>query len=107
MNWFAPDGPWLTLVIAGVLFLVIFRRPLGWLLRLLVRAGLALGALALWSASGVAAGLTLGSTPSMPWRWARWPAGAGPAAPAALGRGYIGGIKREPQSGSTGRSEPR
>ena len=60
MNWFAPDGPWLTLVIAGVLFLVIFRRPLGWLLRLLVRTGLALGALALWSASGVAAGLTLG-----------------------------------------------
>ena len=55
MNLFAEGGPWLTILFFSVLFLVIFRRPLGWLLKLLARS-----ALTLWSQSGLAAGLALG-----------------------------------------------
>lgn len=60
MELFDPNGPWLTVVIFTVLFLVIFRRPLVWVLKLLARAALGLGFLALWSYSGLAAGLSLG-----------------------------------------------
>ena len=60
MNLFAEGGPWLTILFFSVLFLVIFRRPLGWLLKLLARSALGLGFLALWSQSGLAAGLALG-----------------------------------------------
>ena len=59
MNVFA-DGPGLSILIAAVLILVIFRRPLLWLGKLLVRSLLGLGFLALWSQSGLAAGLALG-----------------------------------------------
>lgn len=59
MNVFA-DGPGLSILIAAVLVLVIFRRPLLWLGKLLVRSLLGLGFLALWSQSGLAAGLALG-----------------------------------------------
>ena len=34
MSVFSGDGPWLTAIIFAVLFLVIFRRPLGWLIKL-------------------------------------------------------------------------
>ena len=54
MNLFAEGGPWLTILFFSVLFLVIFRRPLGWLLKLLARSALGLGFLALWSQSGLA-----------------------------------------------------
>ena len=47
MNLFAEGGPWLTILFFSVLFLVIFRRPLGWLLKLLARSALGLGFLAL------------------------------------------------------------
>ena len=47
MELFDPNGPWLTVVIFTVLFLVIFRRPLAWVLKLLARAALGLGFLAL------------------------------------------------------------
>ena len=57
MNLFAEGGPWLTILFFSVLFLVIFRRPLGWLLKLLARSALGLGFLA---QSGLAAGLALG-----------------------------------------------
>ena len=76
MNLFAEGGPWLTILFFSVLFLVIFRRPLGWLLKPLARSAriskkdrdlfaeklsaLGLGFLALWSQSGLAAGLALG-----------------------------------------------
>lgn len=60
MELFDPNGPWLTVVLFTVLFLVIFRRPLAWVLKLLARAALGLGFLALWSYSGLAAGLSLG-----------------------------------------------
>ena len=60
MNLFAEGGPWLTILFFSVLFLVIFRRPLGWLLKLLARSALGLGFLALRSQSGLAAGLALG-----------------------------------------------
>lgn len=59
MNVFA-DGPGLSILIALVLILVIFRRPLLWLGKLLMRSLLGLGFLALWSQSGLAAGLALG-----------------------------------------------
>ena len=59
MNVFA-DGPGLSILIAAVLILVIFRRPLLWLGKLRVRSLLGLGFLALWSQSGLAAGLALG-----------------------------------------------
>ena len=59
MNVFADD-PGLSILIAAVLILVIFRRPLLWLGKLLVRSLLGLGFLALWSQSGLAAGLALG-----------------------------------------------
>ena len=57
MNLFAEGGPWLTILFFSVLFLVIFRRPLGWLLKLLARSALGLGFLALWSQSGLALGV--------------------------------------------------
>ena len=60
MHLFQPDGPWLTVLIFTLLFLVIFRRPLGWLMKLLARSALGLGFLALWSQTGLAAGLALG-----------------------------------------------
>ena len=55
-----PDGPWLSLLILAVLLLVVFRRPLAWLLRALGRSVVGLGFLALWAESGVLAGLSLG-----------------------------------------------
>lgn len=60
MHLFQPDGPWLTVLIFTLLFLVIFRRPLGWLMKLLARSALGLGFLALWSQTGLVAGLALG-----------------------------------------------
>ena len=60
MSVFSGDGPWLTAIIFAVLFLVIFRRPLGWLIRLAFRSLLGVGFLAAWSYSGIAAGLALG-----------------------------------------------
>ena len=55
-----PDGPWLSLLILAVLLLVVFRRPLAWLLRVLGRSVVGLGFLAIWAESGVLAGLSLG-----------------------------------------------
>lgn len=60
MSGIFTSGPWLTILIFTTLFLIIFRRPLAGLLKLLARAALSLGALALWSQTGLAAGLTLG-----------------------------------------------
>lgn len=57
------EGPGLSLLLFGLLFLAVFHRPLRWLLRLLVRSAAGLGALALWSHSGLAAGLALGVNP--------------------------------------------
>jgi inhibitor of the pro-sigma K processing machinery len=63
MNLLDPDGPWLSLLILAVLLVVIFRRPLAKFCRLLVRAALGMGFLALWAKSGLAAGLALGVNP--------------------------------------------
>lgn len=60
MHLFDQGGPWLTVLLFTLLFLVIFRRPLGWLVKLLARSALGLGFLALWAQSGLAAGLALG-----------------------------------------------
>ena len=57
------QGPALSWLIFGVLALIILRRPLVWLLRLAGRSALGLGFLALWSRSGVLAGLALGVNP--------------------------------------------
>lgn len=60
MNPETLEGPWLTILIACVLFLVIFRRPLGWLFKTLARTAFGLGFLALWAQSGLGASLALG-----------------------------------------------
>ena len=59
MTWLL-DGPWLSLLMAGVLLLAIFHRPLAWAGKVLARSLVGLGFLALWSHSGVLAGLQLG-----------------------------------------------
>ena len=59
MTWLL-DGPWLSLLMAGVLLLVIFHRPLAWAGKVLARSLVGLGFLALWAHSGVLAGLQLG-----------------------------------------------
>lgn len=60
MTLFDQGSPWLSILIFSVLFLVIFRKPLFWLLKLLARSAVGLGFLALWSYSGVLPGLALG-----------------------------------------------
>ena len=60
MHLISDGSPWLSVLVFAVLFLVIFRRPLGWLLKMLGRTALGLGFLTLWAQSGAAAGLALG-----------------------------------------------
>lgn len=59
MTWLL-DGPWLSLLMAGILLLALFHRPLAWAGKVLARSLVGLGFLALWSHSGVLAGLSLG-----------------------------------------------
>lgn len=54
------EGPWLSIIMFSLLFVAVFHRPLKWLLKLLARSAVGLGFLALWSQSGLAAGLALG-----------------------------------------------
>lgn len=72
MNLFAEGGPWLTILFFSVLFLVIFRRPLGWLLKLLARSALGLGFLALCPRAAWPPVWPWGSMPSTPSPWACW-----------------------------------
>lgn len=60
MTLFAEGSPWLSVLIFSVLFLVIFRKPIGWLLKLAARSAVGLGFLALWSYSGLLPALALG-----------------------------------------------
>ena len=60
MEWIYDEGSWSLVLAAALAALALFRRPIVWLLRLGGRAVLALGLLALWAWSGLAAGLTLG-----------------------------------------------
>lgn len=60
MQLLAEGSPWLSILVFGVLFLVIFRRPLQRLLQFLARSLVGLGFLLLWAESGLAAGLALG-----------------------------------------------
>lgn len=59
MNW-TTDASGLWVLLAVILLLVVFYRPLKWLVRLLARSALGLGFLALWAQSGLAAGAALG-----------------------------------------------
>ena len=63
MTQLLTEGPLLSCLIFGGLALVILRRPLAWLIRLAGRSALGLGFLALWSRSGVLAGMALGVNP--------------------------------------------
>ena len=54
------EGPWLSIIMFSLLFLAVFHRPVKWLLKLLARSAVGFGFLALWSQSGLAAGLALG-----------------------------------------------
>lgn len=47
-------------LLAGILLVVILRKPLLWLGKLLLRTALGLGFLALWAKSGILPGLALG-----------------------------------------------
>lgn len=60
MNLFAEGGPWLTILFFSVLFLVILPTAPGLAAEAPGRSALGLGFLALWSQSGLAAGLALG-----------------------------------------------
>lgn len=59
MTWLL-DGPWLSLLMLTVLLLALLHRPLAWAGKVLARSLVGLGFLALWSHSGVLAGLSLG-----------------------------------------------
>ena len=54
------SGDLSLIILAGLLVLVVFRRAVGAVLRLAVRACVGVGFLALWAKSGIAAGLALG-----------------------------------------------
>ena len=60
MTLFAEGSPWLSILIFSLLFLVIFRKPIAWLLKLAARSAVGLGFLALWSCSGFLPTLALG-----------------------------------------------
>lgn len=55
-----PADAWPVVLMAAVVVLLIFRKPLFFLLKLLLRSLVGLGFLFLWAGSGVAAGLALG-----------------------------------------------
>ncbi len=59
MTWLF-DGPWLSVLMLSALLLAVFHRPLAWAGKFLARSLVGLGFLALWSHSGIAAGLSLG-----------------------------------------------
>lgn len=59
MTWLL-DGPWLSVLMLSLLLLALFHRPLVWAGKVLARSLVGLGFLALWSHSGVLAGLSLG-----------------------------------------------
>ena len=59
MTWLL-DGPWLSVLMLTLLLLALFHRPLAWVGKVLARSLVGLGFLALWSHSGVLAGLQLG-----------------------------------------------
>lgn len=54
------QGTALTSLIFTGLLLILFRKPLLWLLKVLGRSALGLGFLSLWSQSGICAGMALG-----------------------------------------------
>ena len=59
MTWLL-NGPWLSVLMLTLLLLAVFHRPLAWAGKVLARSLVGLGFLALWSHSGVLAGLQLG-----------------------------------------------
>jgi len=55
-----PADAWPVVLMAAVVVLLIFRKPLFLLAKFLLRSLVGLGFLFLWASSGVAAGLSLG-----------------------------------------------
>lgn len=60
MNINIPADAWPVVLLTAVVVVLIFRRPLVFLAKLLLRSLLGLGFLFLWAASGIAPGLALG-----------------------------------------------
>ena len=60
MNLQIPADAWPVVLMAAVVVLLIFRKPLFLLAKFLLRSLVGLGFLFLWASSGVAAGLSLG-----------------------------------------------
>lgn len=54
-EWAVP-----LVLMGGTVFLLFFRKPILWCIKLLLRSLLGLGFLFLWSASGIAGSLALG-----------------------------------------------
>lgn len=52
---------WPGLLLLGLLLLLLFHRPLAWLLRLLLRSSVGLALLSVWNASGLLSSLALGA----------------------------------------------
>lgn len=55
------ENLWPLLLLAALLLLLIFRKPLKWLFSLALRSGVGLVFLTLWNASGLLPGLILGA----------------------------------------------
>ncbi len=55
-----PTDAWPVILLTAVVLFLIFRRPLLFLCKLLLRSLLGLGFLFLWASSGIASGLALG-----------------------------------------------
>ena len=60
MNLQIPADAWPVVLMAAVVVLLIFRKPLFLLAKFLLRSLVGLGFLFLWASSGVASGLALG-----------------------------------------------
>lgn len=58
LNW---GNLWPGAVLLGLLLLLIFQKPIKWLCRLLLRAGVSLFFLSAWSFTGLLPGLALGA----------------------------------------------
>lgn len=61
MEAFTWGNLWPGALLLGLLLLLIFQKPIKWLVRLLLRSGVSLFFLSIWSASGLLPALALGA----------------------------------------------
>lgn len=61
MEAFTWGNLWPGALLLGLLLLMIFQKPIKWLVRILLRSGASLLLLIVWSSSGLLPGLALGA----------------------------------------------